>query len=115
MTAKNQEYADLWDRLMENQAQRKAAASPDRALEIVQAQRTRDYAQYINDRDTLLRLYGDRDTRIVKSPVKLYDADHPRLPKPEERPKDGFMDGALFGAVFVAFVTVMALLVWMQW
>lgn len=85
MTAKNQEYADLWDRLMDNQQRRKAAAAPERAVEIIQAQRERDFADRISDPEALLRMYGDRDTRICPSPaVKLYDADHPVMPEPPE-------------------------------
>ena len=88
MTAKNQEYADLWDRLMDNQQRRKAAAAPERAIEIIQAQRERDWRNAISDPDALLRMYGDRDTRISPSPaIKLYDADHPVIPEPPEPAK----------------------------
>ena len=79
MTAKNQEYADLWDRLMDNQQRRKAEAAPERAIEIIYAQRERDWRNAISDPDALLRMYGDRDTRISPSPaVKLYDVGYLR-------------------------------------
>ena len=85
MTAKNQEYADLWARLEANKAQRRKSADCEKAITIISAQRERDFADRISDPDALIRMYGDRDTRICPSPaVKLYDADHPVMPEPPE-------------------------------
>ena len=120
MTAKNQEYADLWDRLMDNQQRRKAAAAPERAIEIIQAQRERDWCNAISDPDALLRMYGDRDTRICPSPaVKLYDADHPAVPEPPkpqepaERREQRLQDIAqsMMTAVLCAVATLAAVVV----
>ena len=85
MNARNQEYADLWARLETNQAQRRKSADCEKAITIISAQRERDFADRISDPEALLRMYGDRDTRICPSPaVKLYDADHPALPEPQK-------------------------------
>ena len=117
MTAKNQEYADLWDRLVDNQQRRKAAAAPERAIEIIQAQRERDFADRISDPEALVRMYGDRDTRICQSPaVKLYDADNPVLPDPpdpSERREQRLQDIAqsMMTAVLCAICTLDAVVV----
>lgn len=85
MKARNQEYADLWARLEAGQAQRRKSAECEKAISIISAQRERDFAERITDPEALLRMYGDRDTRICPSPaVKLYDADHPAMPEPQE-------------------------------
>ena len=85
MNAKNQEYADLWARLETNQAKRRKSADCEKAITIISAQRERDFADRISDPDALIRMYGDRDTRISPSPaIKLYDADHPVMPEPPE-------------------------------
>ena len=85
MTAKNQEYADLWARLEANQAQRRKSADCEKAISIISAQRERDFADRISDPDALVRMYGDRDTRSSPSPaIRLYDADHPARPEPPE-------------------------------
>ena len=85
MNARNQEYADLLARLEANQAQRRKSADCEKAITIISAQRERDWRNAISDPDALLRMYGDRDTRICPSPaVKLYDADHPVMPEPPE-------------------------------
>lgn len=109
MTAKSNDYADLWGRVMDKQERRRQVAARDRALEIVEAQRARDYDAYISDRDTLVMMYGDRDTRVAKSPVKLYDADHPRMPEPAKpsHKRSGFSEGLLVGICVVMFVAFM--------
>ncbi len=117
MTAKNQEYADLWARLEANQAQRRKSADCEKAIAIISAQRERDFADRISDPEALLRMYGDRDTRICPSPaVKLYDADHPVLPKPQEpaeRREQRLQDIAqsMMTAVLCAIATVAAVVV----
>lgn len=120
MTAKNSDCADLWGRVMDKQERRRQAAVRDKALEIVEAQRRLDRAKYINDRDILVRLYGDRDTRIAKCPVKLCDADRPMMPEPanaepKAEPKEdpthsGFAEGVLVGICTVMFVALMGVM-----
>lgn len=119
MTVKNPDYADLWGRVMDKQERRRKAAVRDKALEIVEAQRRKDYNAYISDVDTLVRLYGDRDTRIAKCPVKLYDAARPMIPEPaKEEPKEpkeepkrsGFAEGVLVGICAVMFVALMGVM-----
>lgn len=116
MTAKNSDCADLWGRVMDKQERRRQAAVRDKALEIVEAQRRLDRVKYINDRDILVRLYGDRDTRIAKCPVKLCDADHPKTlepakAKPKAKPKrNGFAEGVLVGICTVMFVALMGVM-----
>ena len=108
MTAKSNDYADLWGRVMDKQERRRQVAARDKALEIVEAKR-RDYDAYISDRDTLVMMYGDRDTRVAKSPVKLYDADRPRMPEPAKpsHKRSGFSEGLLVGICVVMFVALM--------
>ena len=117
MTAKNQEYADLWARLEANQAQRRKSADCEKAITIISAQRERDFSERISDPEALLRMYGDRDTRICPSPaVKLYDADNPALPEPPvpaERREQRLQDIAqsMMTAVLCAVATLAAVVV----
>lgn len=112
MNAKNQEYADLWDRLMENQQRRKAEAAPERAIEIIQAQRERDYVEHITDPEALLRMYGDRDTRACPSPAVKRN-DNPATPGPAERREQRLQDIAqsMMTAVLCAIATLAAVVV----
>ena len=80
----------------ENQAQRRKSADCEKAISIISAQRERDFADRISDPDALIRMYGDRDTRICPSPaVKLYDTDRPAMtepPEPAERREQRLQD-----------------------
>lgn len=112
MTAKTTDYADLWGRVMDKQERRRQAAARDKALEIVEAQRRRDYDAYISDRDTLVMMYGNRDTRVAewpKVPAKLHDADNPRMPEPAnaDSKHSGFFEGVMVGICAVMFVAFM--------
>lgn len=118
MTAKNKEYAELWSRLEDKQANRRKSAACEQAIHIIDSQRERDFSERIADPDALLRMYGDRDTRVCPSPaVKLYDADRPVLPQPPEPPQaqrnDKLQDIAqsMMTAVLCAITTLAAVVV----